>query len=162
MRRSLLTALLLGSSSAAPQEPTFSAGTRLVQVDTVVRNSKGPVSGLTKEDFAVLDSGKPRKIAVFSVQSARSSVATAAPLPAGAASNRLNSRGETPTGATICRSVRLNTPISDQPYPADARQQGLHRQLYARESSARDPGSDERSGPPGSRGIWTASPGGRT
>jgi len=116
MRRFLLTALLLASSSAAPQEPTFSAGTRLVQVDTVVRNSKGPVANLRKEDFSLLDNGKPQKIAVFSVRSARSSVASAVPLPAGAASNRLNSRGETPASATILLIDRLNTPISDQPY----------------------------------------------
>src|SRR5579863_5484762 len=101
MRRSLMTALVFVWTAAGQQQPTFSAGTRLVQVDIVVRNSKGPVPGLTKEDFTILDNGKPQKIAVFSVHSARKPVATPIPLPAGAVSNRFNSRGETPASATI-------------------------------------------------------------
>src|SRR5579872_1293800 len=117
MKSALLALLLLLScNKAIPQEPTFSAGTRLVQVDTIVRNNSGPVAGLTKDDFTLFDNGKPQRIAVFSVRSARSPAATAVRLPAGAVSNRLNSRGEVPASATILLIDRLNTPIRDQPY----------------------------------------------
>lgn len=44
--------------------------TQLVQLDAVVRDSRGrPVVGLTQRDFEILDEGKPRPIAAFSVES---------------------------------------------------------------------------------------------
>jgi hypothetical protein len=49
----------------ASQTPTFQAGTRLVEVEVVVGNKNGPVAGLTKDDFTILDQGKPQRIDVF-------------------------------------------------------------------------------------------------
>jgi hypothetical protein len=46
----------------------------LVQLDAVVRDSRGrPVSGLKQSDFEVFDEGRPRPIAVFSMESRRPS-----------------------------------------------------------------------------------------
>lgn len=62
-------ALFCFAVAATPQDrPTFQAGTRLVEVDVVVRNRNGPVIGLIKDDFTLLDEGKPQQISVFSVR----------------------------------------------------------------------------------------------
>ena len=51
---------------ALAQEPTFRAGVALVKVDAQVADHGGRVvEGLTEEDFAVLDDGRPQKIAYF-------------------------------------------------------------------------------------------------
>src|SRR5579862_5009663 len=42
--------------------PLFSVLTRLVQVDAIVRDKNGPITGLTKADFTVLDNGMPQQI----------------------------------------------------------------------------------------------------
>jgi VWFA-related protein len=68
--------------TAAPYFPmsavTIQTETRLVEVEVVVRDSRGhPVSGLRKSDFEVRDEGQRRAISAFSVQSF---------VPAGAAS----------------------------------------------------------------------------
>jgi hypothetical protein len=55
----------------AQQEPVFRSGTRLVQVNVVVREKNAPVTGLTKDDFTLLEDARPRSIATFSVISAR-------------------------------------------------------------------------------------------
>jgi hypothetical protein len=50
---------------AAGQDPPATSGTetRAVQIDVAVRDSHGPpVHGLTKDDFTILDDGKPRVI----------------------------------------------------------------------------------------------------
>src|SRR5580658_7662023 len=70
------------------EPPTFSAGTKLVQVDVVARSKGAPATGLTKEDFTLLDNGKPQKISFFSVRSSRSPGTASVPLLAGAVSNR--------------------------------------------------------------------------
>src|SRR5215469_15377020 len=84
----------LAFSAAAQDQPTFRAGTRLVEVDVVVHNGKGPVDGLKKEDFTLLDQGKPQQIALFSVTAGRSLMKAAVPLAPGTVSNRFNSKGE--------------------------------------------------------------------
>jgi VWFA-related protein len=103
-------------SAAAQEQPTFRAGTRLVEVDVVVHNGKGPVDGLKKEDFTLLDQGKPQQIALFSVTAGRSLINPPVPLPPGTVSNRFNRKGEAPASATILLIDRLNTPISNQEY----------------------------------------------
>ena len=80
--------------AAAQQDtptPTLRAGTKLVEVDVVARSKGAPATGLSKEDFTLLDNGKPQKIAFFSVQSGSDPAPPAAgvaPLPAGVVSNR--------------------------------------------------------------------------
>src|SRR5262249_29762356 len=94
---------------AAAQNDVLRINTRLVEVDVVVRAKDGPVTGLTKDDFTILDDGKPQRVDVFSVStSERSKVKTTLPPPApGTVSNR---RGrEVPTSATVILFDRLNT-----------------------------------------------------
>src|ERR1035441_3409935 len=112
--KSMVLVLLTAGAAVAQAPPTFSAGTRLVQVDTVIRDGHGPVAGLTKDDFTLFDNGKPQKIAVFAVRSARIPEVKAAPLPPGAVSNRYNRRGETPASATILLIDRKNTGVALQ------------------------------------------------
>ncbi len=90
-------------------EPVYRTGAELVQVDVVVRNDKGPVKGLTKDDFIVQDKGKPQTIAVFAMNDAGgNSDAKATPLPANVGSNRVNAAGENVHGATVILFDRIN------------------------------------------------------
>jgi len=70
---------------AAPQEApfTFKGGVELVTVPVVVRGRDGNAVGdLRKESFQLLDEGKPREIASFSVERAEGEQAAAAAAPA--------------------------------------------------------------------------------
>jgi VWFA-related protein len=117
-RQGLYLVPLLGLAAAfsVAQEPAaIRVNTRLVEVDAIVRDKNGPVKGLTKEDFTILDQGKPQKIATFNVTVAGHSIKTT-PLPPGTVSNRLNSQGEEPAGATVVLWDKLNTDTQDQSY----------------------------------------------
>src|SRR5262245_54078612 len=92
-----------------PQNDVIRINTRLVEVDVVVRDKNGPVTGLRKDDFTILDNGKPQRVDVFSTSAAERSQLkeNAAPLPAGVVSNR---RGrDVPSNATVILFDRLNT-----------------------------------------------------
>ncbi len=55
---------------AKGQEPNFSAGVKVVNVFATVRDKKGEiVKGLQKEDFTLLEDGRPQKISYFAQQS---------------------------------------------------------------------------------------------
>jgi VWFA-related protein len=114
----LAAAALFAAALYAQDQPPIRVNTRLVEVDVVVRNSHGPIAGLTKQDFTLFDKGKPQEIAVFSVKSAEKSSALAAPapLPPGVVANRLLVASDTPTGATVVLVDRLNTAFEFQPY----------------------------------------------
>ena len=47
---------------SSPQQPTFRAGTEMVRIDTLVERDGKPVTGLTADDFTVLDNGAPQRI----------------------------------------------------------------------------------------------------
>src|SRR5580692_6079493 len=103
-----VAAFIFATAATAQQDaptPTFSAATKLVEVDVVARGKDGPATGLTKEDFTLLDNGKPQKISFFSVRVARTSGPVsglaAVPLPAGAVSNRLERGGEVSGNTTV-------------------------------------------------------------
>jgi VWFA-related protein len=58
---------LLGAGQDAPT--TIRTETRAVQIDVAVRDAHGvPVQQLTKDDFTLLDNGKPRAIEFFSAE----------------------------------------------------------------------------------------------
>lgn len=59
------------SAQTAVQSPPIHVTTHLVQIGLIVRDKNGPVASLTKDDFVVLDRGKPQKISVFSLESAK-------------------------------------------------------------------------------------------
>jgi hypothetical protein len=131
------------------QEPTvFHSGTRLVEVEVVVRDQRvrppgvgaslayfldsgppfGPPgalhTGLTKDDFTLLDQGKPQPIALFRTGSAGAGSPGGVPLPPSVisnrpvsnrpvsnrpVSNRQDSRGQPVNGATAVLIDFLNT-----------------------------------------------------
>jgi VWFA-related protein len=71
MRRlsALALSICLLSAQQPDSTPTFKASSNLVIVSAFVRDSKGaPVAGLKKEDFTVVENGKPQAIAVFEYQ----------------------------------------------------------------------------------------------
>ena len=66
---SKLAFLPLLASAGQDTVPTIRTETRAVQIDVAVRDSHGaPVRGLTKDDFTLLDNGKPRAIAFFNAE----------------------------------------------------------------------------------------------
>jgi len=66
----LLPAVL--ASQSPPQAPKIHVTTHLVQIGIIVRDKNGPVVGLSKDDFVVIDHGKPQKISVFTAESTAS------------------------------------------------------------------------------------------
>lgn len=125
IRLAALVVFVAGAAAAQtsdPQAATFKAGTRLVEVEVVVRNSKGPVTGLTKDDFTILDEGRPQRIDVF--RAGQTNAASAAiPQPPGFVSNRGASGGEGAGGAAAYTAVlydQLNTRIDLKDYERKA------------------------------------------
>jgi VWFA-related protein len=118
LRRVLPLMAVLGATLTPAQEPqVFRAGTRLVEVEVVVRDKNGPVKNLTRDDFAVLDQGKPQAIAIFrNSATTRQAISSSAPLPAGTVSNRQDSRGRPLDGATVVLLDQLNTKIDYKAY----------------------------------------------
>ena len=60
MKRSLLIVLCLATFAEAAllaQQPQFRAGTSVVRLEVRVTNDRGPIRGLTKNDFVVSDNG---------------------------------------------------------------------------------------------------------
>jgi VWFA-related protein len=103
----------------------FRSGTRLVEVEVVVREKKSPgpvplfagtifgspgpvVQSLRKEDFTFLDEGQVQPIAVF--HAGPSSIdSNPMVIPPGAVSNRTDSRGRPLNGVTVVLIDQLNT-----------------------------------------------------
>lgn len=78
--RKLLTALLLASLFA--QEFKFETSSQLVVVNVTVKGKDGkPVSGLTKDDFLVLEDGKPVSLSVFEYQELSRELLPPVPVP---------------------------------------------------------------------------------
>src|SRR5579863_10205086 len=123
MKRSAICCALISMAgfalAQAPSNdttPTFSAGTKLVQVDVVARSKGAPAKGLAKDDFTVLDNGKPQKISFFSVRSNRSAGSVSVPLPPGAVSNRKERDDEALAHATVLLIDQKNTPHATQAF----------------------------------------------
>src|SRR5262245_58249742 len=61
-------AILPAQSPSTPQEPTFRSGVDLVEVDVIVTDTKGnPVRDLMKEDFEIIEEGRPQSVRTFSL-----------------------------------------------------------------------------------------------
>jgi len=106
-RTMLLLPILLAQTVP---DGTIQVTTRLVQISVVVRDKNGPVSGLTKENFTVLDNGKPQRIDVFSATDSRNRrQSSMGPMPQGFASNTINAAGEVPNTATVILFDMMNS-----------------------------------------------------
>ncbi len=127
MRRSVL--FFIACCAAAQQQPVFRSQTRLVEVDVVIRDKHGPVTGLSKDDFTLYDcksnqrdldhagSNTPCKfkkqpISVFrEVNNGSGGPSAVSPLPPGTISNRMDSSGKPIGTATVVVIDQLNTPF---------------------------------------------------
>ncbi len=95
---------------------TVRVTSRLLQVSVVVQKKGQPVSGLTKDDFALTDQGQPQTIAYFSEQTYDPSAPAApAAAPAGTEqktifSNRFDQQSKIPSSVTVILLDALNTP----------------------------------------------------
>jgi VWFA-related protein len=107
-------AVRAAQGTSAPQQPVRVA-TRLVQVDVIVLDKHGnPVTGLTKDDFAVLDNKSPQTIQLFSTETSQV-LPGAAPLPPDTYSNEIQATG-VPSNLTIILLDSCNTGNIDQAY----------------------------------------------
>lgn len=103
--------------------PVLRTTSRLVLVSAIVQDRRGrPVSGLTQDDFVVLDDGKPQAISTFAAvvseraPNARAAAAPTAPQPRNTFSNRENrASGLTPVVTVILLDM-LNTAVRDSVY----------------------------------------------
>ncbi len=103
----------LGGQAPSPERTVLRVTTRLVEVNVIVRDKKGaPVANLTRDDFILLEDGKPQTISIFS-QESNALLPPAQPLPPDTFTNRLEQRGGVPTSVTIILLDGLNTPWSD-------------------------------------------------
>jgi VWFA-related protein len=119
----VLLAIAARAAQDAPQHPKITVPTRLVQVDVIVRDKDRPVSDLTKNDFVLLDRGRPREISIFSVASFASAIqpATASePLPQNTFSDLPRYGAETPRSITVVLLDNLNTLYGGTPKPYES------------------------------------------
>src|SRR5579862_9629306 len=113
----LLLAVCVASALQTPAPPpTFSTGTKLVEVDVVAHRGDRPADNLTKDDFTLFDNGVEQRISVFSVRSSKGPTGPKIPLPPGAVSNRVNRDGEPPATATVIILDQVFTTPDDQHY----------------------------------------------
>jgi VWFA-related protein len=115
----LLNPCTLSAQSAPPsgqQAPTLRVSTRLVQVHVIIQDKKGkPVRGLAKEDFTLVDQGRPQRITFFSEQSGDLRAAVQS-LPPDTFSNRYEQTGQATGSVTVILLDALNTPFGDYAY----------------------------------------------
>jgi VWFA-related protein len=100
----------LQSQSSQEPAPVIRAGTRLVEVEVVVRDKNGPVTGLKRGDFTLRDDGHKREIAVFHGGGSGGAEA------AGISAQKPGGAGFKETGATVLLFDQLNTSFDNQDY----------------------------------------------
>jgi VWFA-related protein len=122
----VLTAASIDSQTAASDSgatmPAFKAQARLVLLDIVVTNGKEPIPGLRREDFQVLEDGKPQPI--FSFEEHKGEAVTPVklpPMPPGVFTNYPLTKA--PDSVNVLLLDWLNTQPQDQVY---VRAQTIH------------------------------------
>jgi hypothetical protein len=115
----ILLAAIAVSAQNAPQ-PTISISTRLVQVGVIVRDKSGMVTDLTKDDFVVLDRGKPQRVSLFSVESGRSEDQPVETLPQNTFSDLPQYGARAPRSVTVVLLDNLNTLYGSAPGPYES------------------------------------------
>jgi VWFA-related protein len=101
--------------STSSPEPRIT--TRLVRVSVVVRDEhETPVTGLTPDDFLLLDDGRPQAIQHFAVATNQPLDHYTPPLEVDMYSNRLEDHPRISDSATVILLDGLNTRFEDQAY----------------------------------------------
>ena len=101
---------IAASAQDPPQAPPIHVSTRLVQIGIVVRDKNGPAADLRKEDFTVLDRGKPQTISIFSTDAALvAQLPPERPLPPNTFSDLPHYGAVVPRSVTIVLLDNLNT-----------------------------------------------------
>ncbi len=100
-----------------PSDATLRVTTRVVQVSVIAQDGDGhPVTGLTQDDFKVLDNGVAQKIVSFSRHSNRLTADVTGgvrPVSANTFSNRVDERTGVPPSVTVVLLDALNTDFHD-------------------------------------------------
>jgi len=129
--------------AGAPQRElpalTMRVITRLVLVDVVVSDKEGrAITGLTRDDFVVLENGRPQTLTSFSLESPatrRLGAPEPPPLPPNVYTNRPEYRIP-PGPLTILLLDALNTPTTDQAYARQKMLEYVDTQLLGNQSTA--------------------------
>lgn len=99
----------------AQANPSLRVSTRLVQVNVIVNDKHGsPISGLTQQDFSLLDNGKPQEIRLFSMETSAAQSLSRAPLLPSTFTNRPEELTGLPASVTVILLDELNTQAADQ------------------------------------------------
>jgi VWFA-related protein len=97
------------------QDPVFRTTTRLVEISAVATDGKGnPVTDLKKEDFIVLEDGKPQQVSHFFTESVLRNAPPPPRLPKGIYTNRPEFLPRAPKSVTAIVIDYLNTPWTSQ------------------------------------------------
>lgn len=107
----------VSSNQNGPSAGTLHVTTRAVQVSVIAQDGEGhPVTGLTQDDFKILDNSVPQKIVSFSQNSGRLTADVTPgvrPVSANAFSNRVDERTGVPPSVTVILLDALNTDFHD-------------------------------------------------
>ncbi|HEY1802366.1 MAG TPA: VWA domain-containing protein [Terriglobales bacterium] len=103
-----------GAANVTNNQPTFQSKVRVVLVDVVVTKGKGdPATSLRKQDFQVLEDGKPQKISFFEEhKGAQPTQVKLPPMPAGVYTNFPTTK--TADSVNVLLLDSLNTEPRDQ------------------------------------------------
>ena len=95
--------------------------TRLVVVDVVATDKDGPVTGLERDNFTILEDGKPQQVRVFNFQQPRAGPKPAAPGPAKLPENVYTNipRYNVDSSLNVLLMDGLNTTLPHQAYVRD-------------------------------------------
>jgi VWFA-related protein len=104
----------LAAAQTAPAPEVLRATTHLVEVSVTAQSKQGePVTGLTQDDFTLLDEGVAQKIAYVRTETSKPSGTPRRKLPPNLFTNRLDAGGIVLTSATVILFDGLNTRLTD-------------------------------------------------
>src|SRR3984885_420009 len=85
-----------------PNAPALKVTSRVVQVNVIVQDKNGqPVTGLTKDDFTILDQGQPQTLASFAEQANKVTTTLVSAAAASTFSNRVQERSGAPPNVSV-------------------------------------------------------------
>jgi VWFA-related protein len=115
--------VFLGGFLLDQQPEAIRVNSQLVEINVVALNRTGqPVGDLTKDDFEILDNGKPQEVRFFALEAKTEHAAAPAPLPGHVFSNKTLGKVATAPAVSVVLFDLLNTEFADQ---ANAKQQLL-------------------------------------